>query len=65
MYFENGTSDFNMPFQIGPKHVGIWGARKSNGVPSGSSGTFSYYIKVIAQSCLTYHVDLNSCVVSP
>jgi hypothetical protein len=23
------------------------------------------YIKVIAQSCLTYHVDLNSHVVSP
>ncbi|CAK9209695.1 unnamed protein product [Sphagnum troendelagicum] len=45
LYFEHGTSDFNMPFQIGPKHVGIWGARKSNGAPTGSEGTFSYYIK--------------------
>jgi hypothetical protein len=63
VYFENGTSDFNMPFQIGPKHVGIWGARKSNGVPSGSSGTFSYYIKEKNKTLyVMWSVPLNTIV---
>ncbi|CAM6038283.1 unnamed protein product [Sphagnum compactum] len=63
VYFESGTSDFNMPFQIGPKHVGIWGARKSNGVPCGSSGTFSYYIKEKNKTLyVMWSVPLNTIV---